>query len=56
MLKKSKLVAYVATFVGGSVLWQGCLNGLGSGLFRQGFVDNPWVDAFTDFLREELFS
>lgn len=54
MLKKSKVVAYLATFVGGSVLWQGCLSGLGAGLFSQGFVDNPWVDAFSDFLREEL--
>ncbi len=55
MIKKSKVVAYAAAFLTGSVVWQGCLNGFGAGLFSRGFVDNWWIDAFTDYLQEDLF-
>ena len=55
MIIKSKVVAYAAAFLTGSVVWQGCLNGFGAGLFSRGFVNNWWIDAFTDYLNEDLF-
>jgi hypothetical protein len=58
MTKRWKVLAYVATFLGGSVLqWGGCggLNDFWSGWFRRGFIDNPYWDAVTDWLNEDLF-
>jgi TM2 domain-containing membrane protein YozV len=55
MIKKSKVVAYAAAFLSGSVIWQGCLSDIGTGLFRRGFINNWWIDAFTDYLQEDLF-
>jgi len=55
MLNRSKFVALMATLAGGAALWQGCFNGFWSGWFRHGWVDNVWVDVFTDWLQEDLF-
>ena len=59
MTKRWKLLAYMATFLGGSVLqWGGCgdgWSGFWSGWFRRGFIDNPYWDAVTDWLNEDLF-
>ena len=55
MLKRSKFVALLATLAGGAALWQGCLSGFWSGWFRHGFVKNPYIDAFTNWLQEDLF-
>jgi len=56
MLKRSKVVALLATLAGGAALWQGCMSGFWSGWFRNGFVDNVWADVFVDWLNEDLFS
>lgn len=56
MLKRSKVVALLATLAGGAALWQGCMNGFWSGWFGSGFVDNVWADVFVDWLNEDLFS
>ena len=55
MLNRSKFAVLAALVAGGASLWQGCLSGFWSGWFSQGFMDNWWVDVFTDWLHEDLF-
>ncbi len=58
MLKRSKIVAFIATAISGSLLGGGCgggLGGFGEGLFRRGLVDNFFIDIVTDWLNEDLF-
>lgn len=56
MLKRSKIVAFLAAAVTGSLLGGGCgFGGFGSGLLGGGFVDNVWLDVVTDWLNEDLF-
>jgi hypothetical protein len=59
MTKRGKVLAYLAAFLGGSMVWNGgCwgdgLGGFWSGWFRRGFIDNPYWDAVTDWLNEDL--
>lgn len=59
MTKRGKVLAYLAAFLGGSVFqWGGCdgWSGFWSGWFRHGFIDNPYWDAVTDWLNEDLLS
>lgn len=58
MTKRGKVLAYLAAFLGGSVFGGGCdaFSGFWSGWFRSGFIDNPYWDAVTDWLNEDLLS
>jgi hypothetical protein len=55
MLNRSKFLVLTALVAGGASLWQGCLGGFERGLFRAGWVDNWWLDVFTDWINEDLF-
>ena len=57
MLKRSKVLVFLATAVSGTLLGSGCgFGGFGQGLFAKGFVDSWWLDILTDWLNEDLFS
>ncbi len=57
-MNKSKLVLLAALTLGGSTLFQSCLNSFVRGLFNTGFsFGGPvWVDLALDIIREDLFS
>lgn len=55
MLKRSKIVALIATAMGSVFQLGGCLDGFGEGLLAKGFVDKWWIDVITDWLNEDLF-
>lgn len=54
MIKRGKMLALAASLLSGAALFQGC-SGFWGGIFRNGFVDNKWLDIATDILNEELF-
>lgn len=56
MLKRSKIVAFLAAAVTGTLLGGGCgFGGFGSGLLSRGLTDNVWIHMVTDWLNEDLF-
>lgn len=55
MLNRSKFMVLAALVAGGASLWQGCLSGVWGGMLARGWVDNWWLDVFTDWLAEDLF-
>lgn len=56
MLKRTKVLAYLATFVGGALMQFNCgLDGFWRGFFGKGMFGNPIFDAITDIIREDVF-
>jgi hypothetical protein len=57
MMKRGKLFAYLAAFLGGTTVFSSCANSFWSGWLRRGFVGEGfnWLDAITDWLNEDLF-
>jgi len=52
---KTKVLGYLAAFLGGSIALQGCgWSGWLEGFLRNGFVDNRYFDIISDWIWEDL--
>ena len=55
-MRKSRVLGGLAALMSGVLLGSGgCFGGFWEGIFAKGFVDNRWLDIFTDWLNEDIF-